>query len=628
MILSIALSLALSQVPPDLTLDGVVAADPAILADLDRYYQSRTVLSPRWLSDGSLLFATRMAETYQIHRIARPGGAREQLTFLPEPVIAVEPRPGALLGFAFVQDEGGSENDSVFYFDLNQRELRRLTSKGADYGGLLWNPQGTALVASKRIDDENVGLVLIDPETGGESLLVGDSGRWSAVRWAQDGESVLVWERSSGAHLVTFDSEGPIAIDLPSPLRSAALIDRNPVSGAIYATAPDESGFFRLWEARPGAATASLVTKGEPHDVEEFTISDDGQTLACVLNVDGRSRLAMYNTKSKERLVAPELPAGIVYSIGFRPESDQLRFVLSSSRSSGDLFTFQPGEEQSVRWTRSEIGGLDIERLVPAQLVKIPSEGDAPRVDIPAFLYQAETSGKSPVLIQFHGGPQGQSRPYFSSFVQYMAQRNGISVLLPNVRGSTGSGATYESLDDQFKRVGVFDDIAGILAWIKAQPALDESNVVVMGASYGGFMALSAAARFPDRVKCAISLVGVGDLVELLESHQGDARARRRIEYGDESDSEVREFLLSISPISRAESIRCPVLVGQGANDPRVSKKLAESLVAKLRANGVKTGYVLAENEGHGFRRRANRRYWSALVTSFILENIERGDGR
>jgi dipeptidyl aminopeptidase/acylaminoacyl peptidase len=194
----------------------------------------------------------------------------------------------------------------------------------------------------------------------------------------------------------------------------------------------------------------------------------------------------------------------------------------------------------------------------------------------------------------------------------------GIAFVQPNVRGSDGYGKTFLALDDGRKREDSVKDIGALLDWIATQPDLDARRIAVMGGSYGGYMSLAVATHYSDRIAGAVDVVGIANFVTFLERTESYRRDLRRVEYGDERDPSMREFLTRISPVSNAQKIGKPLLVVHGRNDPRVPYTEAEQIVDSLTSRGVPVWYLLADNEGHGFVRKANGDFYFATVVRFL----------
>ena len=228
-----------------------------------------------------------------------------------------------------------------------------------------------------------------------------------------------------------------------------------------------------------------------------------------------------------------------------------------------------------------------------------------------------EFSGKRPVIISIHGGPESQARPGFRGRSNYWINERGYAMIYPNVRGSSGFGKRFLEADNAKKREDSVKDIGALLDWVQTQPDLDASRVAVMGGSYGGYMVLATSMMYSNRLAAASNSVGISHFVSFLENTETYRRDLRRSEYGDERDPDMRKFLESISPLTHADKIKLPLMVSHGKNDPRVPYTEAEQIVKKVRANGSPVWYLLAEDEGHGFAKKANADFQFATMTTF-----------
>jgi len=221
-----------------------------------------------------------------------------------------------------------------------------------------------------------------------------------------------------------------------------------------------------------------------------------------------------------------------------------------------------------------------------------------------------------------HGGPEGQARPGFLGRWNYFFDELGIAIIQPNVRGSTGYGKTFVALDNGMKREDSVKDIGALFDWIRTQPDLDADRVATEGGSYGGYMVLAVATNYPERIAGTVDIVGVANFVTFLERTESYRRDLRRVEYGDERDPAMRDFLTRISPVNNAQKIKAPLFVVAGLNDPRVRYTEGEQIVAAARKNGVPVWYLLADNEGHGFARKANADFLFYAMAVFFRERL------
>src|SRR6266704_3064338 len=234
---------------------------------------------------------------------------------------------------------------------------------------------------------------------------------------------------------------------------------------------------------------------------------------------------------------------------------------------------------------------------------------DALPLTISGFLYKAPPPrfpGRRPVVVSIHGGPEGQSRPGFLGRTNYLVNELGIAVILPNIRGSTGYGKTFVKLDNGVRREGAYRDIGALFDWIRARADLDADRVLVTGGSYGGHMTLVTATLYNDRVCCSVDVVGISNLATFLKNTSGYRQDLRRVEYGDERDSTMRAWMERTAPINNVEKVTKPLFIVQGMNDPRVPRSEAEQMVAALKQRHVPVWYLMAKDEGHGFRKKGN----------------------
>jgi dipeptidyl aminopeptidase/acylaminoacyl peptidase len=310
-----------------------------------------------------------------------------------------------------------------------------------------------------------------------------------------------------------------------------------------------------------------------------------------------------------------------VSHLAFDPRNRRLALAIETAQQPRDVYVLSLDDRPSLtRWTQSELGPLDPASMVPAQLVSFPTwdrTATGPRA-LTAFVYRPATPGPHPVVIDIHGGPESQYRPGWSAFTQFLVNELGYIVVAPNVRGSSGYGRAFLALDDGKLREDPVRDIGSLLVWIGLQPDMDRGRVAVMGGSYGGYMALASLITYGDRLAGGIDLVGISNFVTFLTNTSAYRRDLRRAEYGDERDPDMRQFLQRISPLTNAKSLRRPLLIVQGMNDPRVPATESEQMLYAVRASGGNAWYLAAKDEGHGFRKKSNRDAYLETAAQFL----------
>jgi dipeptidyl aminopeptidase/acylaminoacyl peptidase len=402
-----------------------------------------------------------------------------------------------------------------------------------------------------------------------------------------------------------------------------------PDGRALFVVTDATDGVRRLGRLDLATGEFEALTADIDWDVEGFAIDDSRRRAAFVVNEDGIGRLYLMDPTTGEHVPVPGIPTGLIGRLEFSPDGRRLALTLNTPKTPSDVFVLELGESPAqagelVRWTFSEVGGLDPDGFVMPELVRyatFDSVAGAPR-EIPAFVYRPSGEGPHPVVLYIHGGPEGQYRPSFSSTIQLWLAKLGVAVIAPNVRGSAGYGREYLTLDNGRLREDSVRDIGALLDWIDAQPDLDASRVAVYGGSYGGYMVLASLVHFGERIRAGVDYVGISDFVTFLENTEDYRRDLRRQEYGDERDPEMRAFFASIAPVRHADRIRSALFVVAGANDPRVPATESEQIAREVRANGQRVWTMTAANEGHGFAKRPNQDLMQQLVFLFFEDNL------
>ncbi len=263
---------------------------------------------------------------------------------------------------------------------------------------------------------------------------------------------------------------------------------------------------------------------------------------------------------------------------------------------------------------------MDPAKLVAPRLVQFPTfdRQDGKSRQIPLYVYEPATPKPHPVLLILHDGPQSQFRPGFDPWIQYVVNELGYAVLAPNVRGSSGYGKSYLSLDNGTLREDTIKDVGALLVWLGLQSGFDAKHVVVSGAGYGGYLALASLVNYGERLRGAVDLAGITDFVGFLGNTAAYRQNQRRAEYGDERDLDTRAFLRRISPLTNAERITQPLLVVHGRNDQRVPVGESDQIVNRLRGRGGTVWYLLASDEGHVFGKRQDREAYYRTFAQFL----------
>jgi dipeptidyl aminopeptidase/acylaminoacyl peptidase len=465
-----------------------------------------------------------------------------------------------------------------------------------------------------------------DPKTD-RRLTELSGGGWDPLDWSPDGRKILVGEGISinESYLWLFDAAtGEKTLLTPKGGAEKIAYDGGqfaPDGRSIYTTSDMGSEFLRLVRIDLPSGKRAVLTSQIPWDVENFDLTRDGKRLAFVTNEDGAGVLRVLDVATGKETKVPGLALGTIGGLQWHANGHDLAFTFSGARSPSDVYSFDAATGKVERWTESETGGLNAETFSEPELVRWKTfDGKT----ISGFLYKpaARFTGKRPVIVNIHGGPEGQARPGFIGRTNYFLNDLGIAVVYPNVRGSTGFGKTFSKLDNGMLREESVQDIGALLDWIKTRADLDADRIMVTGGSYGGFMTLASAVAYNDRIRCSLDVVGISNFVSFLEKTEAYRRDLRRVEYGDERDPKMREFLIKISPLTNAAKITKPLFVIQGANDPRVPRNESEQMVGTVRKNGGPVWFLMAKDEGHGFAKKRNQDFQFYATVVFLQENL------
>lgn len=599
----------------------------------ERYLNVRAAYGASFSPDGQVLSfltdITGVAEVWNVPVIAQvtaqeahpfwPG----QLTFRGERIASAtfSPKENKLL---VAGDIGGNELTQLYTLSADGSIFEALTSRPEVmylFGD--WSPDGTRITySSNERDPRHFDVYERDMESGAVKLLLQQDGSNYARGYSPDGQQVLVTRSISNIcnQLILVDRVTGEQRNLtPEPGEGPALHQMAAWSAdrrGLYLASNRGHQFLSL--AYLDLATTEMTYLDDAAwDVEWLAVTKDGHFLAMALNENGYSRLALFDVskgwEARQELMGPALPGGVVYEVTWSPDGTKLAVVFASAIDTRDIWIWDMHAANVQRATRSSMAGIRHETLTAPSLVHYPSFDGR---EIPGFLYLPAGEQRAlPVLIIVHGGPESQARPVFEPVTQYLVA-SGFGVFVPNVRGSTGYGYEYQSLDDVRKRMDSVADLQHAAFWLGKSGIADPRRIGVMGGSYGGFMVLSAITTYPDLWAAAVDIVGIANFVTFLENTGPWRRKLREAEYGSlEND---REFLEQISPLRSVDRISAPLFVVHGANDPRVPVGEAEQIVSALRARNVPVEYLRFEDEGHGLVKRNNRLIAYPAIISFL----------
>jgi len=618
-----------------LPLLALLSASPLLSADddLERTVSLMakicTATSPSFSPDGkTIAYASNIGGAAQVWTVDAAGGYPQLVTAFDDAVSGVEWSPdGKWLAFSLAP--GGGMNVQVYLVRPDGTGAKRLTDGGNETNGLgPWSYDGSLLVttSNKRsgaaidpylygVADGTSRMVLANTGVGGLDDLTRDKRLGLMNRLVQRGDNNLYTvDLASGRETLITPHSGPGEFGGAfSPDGKSVYLSTN--------AGRDLSAFARLGLTADGGPGKTTVLAERPDaELQSFTINDAGTVAALVWNAAGRSELELFDLASGRSVSRPKLPGEIAFGLDFSKDGRSLALVITGATQPADVWIMDVASGAFRQVTRSPHAGVDLSKLVRPELVKFKAHDG---LELSGWLYRpVNAPAPFPIVLSFHGGPEGQERPGFNSQYQALLSR-GIGVLAPNVRGSSGFGKRFVNLDNGALRVEGVKDIKDCVdAAVKA--GADPKRVGIMGGSYGGYMTVAGLTEYPELFAAGADLFGVVNFETFFAHTEPWMAAISKVEYGD-PDKEV-DMLRRLSPIHKVDRITAPTIVLHGANDTNVPVVEAEQVVDSLKKRGVPVEYVLFPDEGHGWRKTPNRIKSTIAVTKWF-EKYLKGDG-
>jgi dipeptidyl aminopeptidase/acylaminoacyl peptidase len=600
--------------------------------------------SPSFSPDASqIAFVSDMNGIPQVWTVSARGGFPTLVTALDDPIGAVTWSPGGDW-LAFSVAPGGGFNEQIYVVRPDGSELRRLTEGGSENNFLGdWTEDGRHLsMSSNRRDPASTDSYLIDVASGKPRMVAENRGIGGITQVSRDGARAVVnrlkSRGSNDLYLVDLKGGSPevllTAHDGPGTFVGGEF---SPDGRTVYLGSNrerDRIAFARVkvgGDGKPGEGKAGdgkpdagappipidIIAARDEAELSSLTINEQGTVAALVWNVGGKSELALMDPRSGRRLRAPALPAEIAGGLEFSRDGKRLTLVASGSASPSDVWVLDLASRRFTQVTRSPHAGVDLAKMVRPELVTYKAHDG---IELSGWLYRPPgASGPGPIVLSFHGGPEGQERPGFNSSYQALLAR-GIAVFAPNVRGSSGFGKKFVNLDNGALRADAVKDIKATVDHVVAAGVAHPKRIGIMGGSYGGYMVMAGLTEYPELFAAGANLFGVVNFETFFKHTQPWMAAISTIEYGD--PAKEADMLRRLSPIHRIDRIRAPTIVLHGKNDTNVPLVEAEQVVQRLRERGVPVEYVLFPDEGHGWRKTPNRIRSTVSIVRFFGKHL------
>lgn len=622
------------QLTSNLVAQGIPPIPASVAQSVKKYTEARTASFTSWHPlKKEMLITTRFGATNQIHSLKMAGGARTQITFYDEPVTTATYEPNEGKYFLFLKDVGGNEFAQIYRYDIADGNITLLTDGGrTQNGGLNWSNSGKWIAyGSTKRNGADRDIYIMDPTQPQSSKLVlqVQGGGWGALDWSKDDKQLLVGEgisvNESHMWLVDIATGNKTALTPEGEKNVAygAAFFSKDGKGAYFTTDKDNE-FQRLAYMDLSTKKVDYLTSSVNWDIDDAAITEDGKQIAFTSNEAGISKLYLFSTATRTFKAVKNIPVGVIGGLQWHDNNRDLALGINNAQSPSDVYVLDANTQQLTRWTESELGGMVSSELSMPELIKWKSFDSR---EISGFYYKPNKkfTGKRPVIINIHGGPEGQSSPVFLGRSNYYLNELGVAIIFPNVRGSTGYGKTFVALDNGMKREESVQDIGTLLGWIAQQPDLDANRIMITGGSYGGYMTLACATNYNDRIRCALDVVGISNFNTFLKNTESYRRDLRRVEYGDERDTAMAAFFERISPLNNASKIKKPLFIVAGGNDPRVPITESVQMAETVKKNGNDVWFLGAKDEGHGFRKKNNMDF-QFYATILFVKNYLLGD--
>ena len=575
-----------------------------------------------------ILFHSNKTGIFNVYTVPVAGGEAKQLTNSEkESTFAVSYFPTDAR-FIYTYDRGGNENNHLYLRELDgsERDLTPGEKTKANFLGWAHDRKSFFFSTNERdpkyfdifemnIADMKPALVFKN-EVGYSLADISDDKRYLA--FGKPGESTV------DSDIFLYDTQKKemkkITPHTGEISHNAQAFD--PQSRFLYFTT-DEGGEFSYLKRYDLATGKADVVERANWDIWGTYFSRNGKYRVTVINEDARTVVKIYDTATGKLVPLPKLPGGDITGVNFAPSESRMAFYLNGDRSPANLYVYDFATRKATRLTNSLNPQIDAADLVEAENVRYKSFDG---MEIPAILYkphQASTSSKVPAIVLVHGGPGGQARRGYKAQVQFLVN-HGYAVLDVNNRGSSGYGKTFFTADDRKHGREPLWDVVEAKKYLTATGWVDEKKIGIMGGSYGGYMVLAALAFKPEEFAVGVDIFGVSNWVRTLQSIPPYWEAQRKALYKEIGDPSTElEMLRAASPLFHAEKIRRPLIVLQGKNDPRVILPESDEIVEAVRKNNVPVEYVVFDNEGHGFTKKANEIRANKAILEFLDKHLK-----
>ena len=581
--------------------------------------------SPSFSPDNDqFAFASDLNGTPQVWRMSLSGGFPELVTALDTYYVSkVQWSPNGDW-LAFESAPGGGMNTQIFIVRPNGMDLQQLTSGGSTNNWLgAWSKNSESIFfSSNQNHSDRMETYQVDIKTGEIKQIGSNVGTSRVESISSDGSQILVnrviYRGDNNIYLIDLKNNTETLLTPHDPPANFANARFSPDDNAVYLISNWDSDFSQLVKiSLENEEDWITLHSRSDAEIDAFTLSKDATRAVIIWNLAGRTELELFDLENNKTISMIDLPGEVASSASFLKNEQTLVLQLSDSQRPDDIWLYDITTQELQQLTRSPHAGISLNALVRPTLEIYEAHDD---LELSGWLYlPTDVECPCPLVLSFHGGPEGQERPRFRADYQALLAL-GMGVFAPNIRGSSGFGKRFLNLDNGALRRNAVQDIKSTVTHLVDQKIAQSGKIGIMGGSYGGYMTMAGLTEFPDLFAAGVNIYGVVNFQTFFEKTEPWMASISKVIYGD-PDTQI-ELLYDLSPMTNIQRVTAPTLVIHGDNDTNVPVYEAEQVVQKLREQNIPVEYILFPDEGHGFKNEKNRITSTVAISNWFQQYL------
>jgi len=589
---------------------------------IEQFYENTRISGGAFSADESkLLISSDKSGIFNLYEINISDGSQTAITNSEnESLFAIDYVPNSE-DILYSADKGGNEIDHIYLLkpDGTSKDLTPGENEKANFAGWSGDRQYMYYLSNKR-NPQFFDLYRMNVGNWEPELLYENNDAYS-VSGISDSGKYIALEKSittSENKLFLLNMENNEITEISKPGFNYSPTGFNKNETEFYYTTNQGGEFSRLMAFNLDSKKSEVLYETN-WDVMYSNLSENDTYRVIAINEDGTNKLIMWENATKKAMELPEMKDGNIVSANFSESEDLLRLTVGTSKTPNNIYVYNLKSKELKKLTNTLNPAIDPKDLVSAEVVRYESFDG---LEIPAIYYKpldASADNKKPALVWVHGGPGGQSRVGYSALIQYLVN-HGYAVLAVNNRGSSGYGASFYKMDDKNHGEKDLQDVIWGKKWLESQDYINKDQIGIIGGSYGGYMTMAAMTFEPDEFEVGVNIFGVTNWLRTLRSIPPYWESFRTALYEELGDPTTKDSirLRKISPLFHAENVKNPIMVLQGANDPRVLQIESDEIVEAVKKNDVPVEYMVFEDEGHGFIKKENEIRGYRQILAFL----------